>query len=30
MIWRNAEGFKDPTAGQAIENVMREEKSNAA
>lgn len=26
MIWRNAEGFKDPTAGQAIENVMRERK----
>lgn len=23
MIWRNHEGYKDPTAGQAIENVMR-------
>lgn len=27
MIWRNGEGFKDPTAGQAIENVMREMRS---
>ena len=26
MNWRNAEGFKDPTAGQAIENVIRERK----
>ena len=26
MIWKNAEGFNDPTAGQAISNVMREKK----
>ena len=26
MYYRNSEGYPDPTAGQALANVMREEK----
>ena len=26
MIWKNAEGYDDPTAGQAIMNIMREKR----
>ena len=26
MIWRNGEGYYDPTAGEAISNIIREEK----
>ena len=26
MYYRNSEGYRDPTAGQALANVMREQK----
>ena len=26
MSWRNSEGYSDPTAGQALANIMREER----
>ena len=26
MIWRNGEGYYDPTAGEAISNIIREER----
>ena len=29
MIWRNGEGYYDPTAGEAISNIIREEKLKA-
>ena len=27
MIHRNQEGYKDPTAGKAIENILKEDKN---
>lgn len=27
MIWRNSEGYYDPTAGGAIKNIMKEERT---
>ena len=26
MIWRNGDGYPDPTAGEAISNIIREER----
>lgn len=30
MVYRNHEGYPDPTAGEALETVTREEKEKAA